>query len=148
MKVLQNEFFFEEVKRIISQGESVEIIVKGGSMTPYLRDEVDKVVLTPFEPSELKKGDIVLYYNTGKYMLHRIVKRINNNFIIQGDGILNKQDNVALSDIVGIVRFIIRPSGKYYSINRPSYRIYWHLWHFFRPFRRYMIAIYRKISNI
>ena len=145
MKVLRNDFFFEEVEKIISQGESVEITIRGRSMIPYLRSEIDKVVLTPFNDSELKKGDIVLFHHFGHYLLHRIIKRKENRFIIQGDGIIIKKEEALPSDIIGIVSFIIRPNGKYVSVNSLRHGIYWRFWLFVKPFRRILLAVYNRL---
>jgi len=143
MKALDNNLFFEEVKRIISEGASVEILVRGKSMTPYLKDGIDTVVIAPFEPSELKKGDVVLFFNANGYFLHRIIKRKGNSFTIQGDGVVKKQEETSLSDIIGIVRFVIRRSGRSVSVNRWSHIVYWKSWLFFRTLRRYLLVIYR-----
>ena len=143
MKVLKNSFFFEEVEKIINGGESVELLVRGGSMTPYLRDEVDKVVISPLDDSELKTGDIVLFFHSGCHLLHRIIRKREDFFIIQGDGVVKKQEEALLSDIIGVVRNIIRPSGRIVSVNRRSHRLYWRCWLLLRPFRRYLLATNR-----
>ena len=143
MKVLQNSFFFEEVEKIINGGESVELLVRGGSMTPYLRDEVDKVVISPLDDSVLKTGDIVLFFHSGCHLLHRIIRKKGDFFFIQGDGVVKKQEEVAPSDIIGIVSSIIRPSGRIVSVNHRSYTLFWRCWLLLRPFRRYLLAAYR-----
>ena len=141
MRSLRNDFFFEEAVKIISQGESVEIFVKGKSMAPYLKDEEDKIVLSPLQPTEPKKGDIVLFLHSEQYLLHRVIKIKENVFITQGDGVIKNQEEISLSNITGIVRFIIRPSGKCVSVNDLNHRIYWRCWLFFRPVRRYLLAV-------
>ena len=142
MRCLNNDFLFEEVEKLISQGESVEIFVKGRSMTPYLRDGVDKVALSPIEPSVLKKGDIVLFSYLGNYLLHRIIKRKENVLTIQGDGNIKTREEVLLSEIIGIVSFKIKPSGKYISVSSLSHNLYWRCWFFLRPLRRLLLYFY------
>ena len=148
MKVLQNDFFFEEVKRIISTGESVEILVKGGSMSPYLRDGIDKVVLGPVKLLDINRGDIVLFSYSNSYLLHRIIKRKGEQLIIQGDSNLIKKENVILSDILGVVRFIIRPSGKCVSVDKTIHKIYWYCWLLLRPFRCFLFTVYKKSQSL
>ena len=147
MRSLRNDFFFEEVEKFISQGESVEILVRGKSMTPYLRDGIDKVVLSPVGQTKLQKGDIVLFYHLGSYLLHRIIRREESHFIIQGDGNIKKQEKATFSDIKGIVKYKIRPDGKCLSVNRLSHRFYWKSWLFFTPFRRYLLAIFNFFTE-
>ena len=143
MKFLRNDFFFEEVENFILQGEHVEILVRGRSMAPYLRDRKDKIVIAPFCPEELKKGDIVLFSHCGSYLLHRIIRRKKNVFITQGDSNIEKQEEVLLPDIIGIVRFKIKPNGQIVSVNRFSHRIYWHCRLFSHPIRRYLLYFYK-----
>jgi Peptidase S24-like. len=142
MRSLRNDFFFEEVEKFISQGESVEILVRGKSMTPYLRDGIDKVVLSPVGQTKLQKGDIVLFYHSGSYLLHRIIRREEDYLIIQGDGNIKKQEKATFSDIKGIVKYKIRPDGKFISVKNFSHRFYWRSWLFFTPLRRYLLAIF------
>ena len=142
MRSIRNDFFFEEVEKQISLGESVEIFVRGRSMAPYLKDGVDKVALSPFEPSELKKGDIVLFFNSGDYFLHRIIKRKENVFTMQGDGNIKTYEEVLLSDIIGIVSFKIDCKGKYINVSRLSHHIYWRCWLLLRPLRRQLLFFY------
>jgi Peptidase S24-like. len=148
MKVLQNDFFFEEVKRIISTGESVEILVKGCSMSPYLKDGIDKVVLGPVNLLDINRGDIVLFSFSNSCLLHRIIKRKGDHLIIQGDGNLIKKENVLLSDIIGVVRFIIRPSGKCVSVDKPTHKLYWHCWLLLRPFRHFLFVVHKKLHTL
>ena len=147
MRSLRNDFFFEEVENIISQGESVEILVRGKSMAPYLRDGTDKVVISPVGQTELQKGDIVLFFHSGNYLLHRIIKREESYFIIQGDGNIKNKEKATLSDIRGIVNFRIRPDGKYVSVNNLNHRFYWKSWLFFSPFRRFLLTIYNFLNS-
>ena len=148
MRTLPNDFFFEEIKEIISQGESVEILVRGNSMSPYLRDKKDKVVIAPLKDTTPQKGDIILFFHSGQYLLHRVIKKKENYFIVQGDGIVKKQENVLLTDIIGIVRYIIHPSGKCVSVNCRSHLIYWRFWLLIRPFRSFFLSIYMKLNKI
>ncbi len=146
MKTIPNQPFFEEIEQIISEGNTVELKVKGGSMRPYLRNEKDIVVISPFQQDDLKCGEIVLFRYHKNHLLHRIVKkREDGMLVIQGDGVCNRYEKVSQSDVVGIVRCIIRPNGKRIATNRFSFGIYWLYWNFLRPVRPYLLFLYDRI---
>ena len=143
MTEIPKDLFFEEVESILSSGKQVEICVKGTSMHPYLRgDGRDIIIISNFSPEELNVGHIVLFRYEGRHIFHRIIKRKGDSFIIQGDGVVKKKEEVLLSDIIGVVRFIIRPSGNSVSVDRWNHFIYWKCWLFLRPLRRYLLAAY------
>ena len=60
-KVFDNEVILPEVARLIEQGHSVTIPVRGNSMNPFLADGRDCVTLGGFVPEELQTG-----YRIGK----------------------------------------------------------------------------------
>ena len=59
-KVFDNEVILPEVARLIEQGHSVTIPVRGNSMNPFLADGRDCVTLGGFVPEELQTGVTVL----------------------------------------------------------------------------------------
>ena len=69
---------------LLTDGISVKFIVTGNSMYPLFRSKVDTVVLRKKLP--LNKYDIVLYQReSGDYVLHRILNKKKNKFIMPGD---------------------------------------------------------------
>jgi signal peptidase I len=142
MKSLPNKPFFDEIEEIISRGNTVTLKVKGGSMRPYLRNEKDIVVLSPFRPVNLKQGAIVLFRYHNKHLLHRIIEIENDTLIIQGDGVYRGYEKALRSDVIGIVHYIIRPDGKPVSTGNYFSLVYWRCWRFLRPLRRYLLGVY------
>ena len=144
MTVISKDLFFKEAESLLSSGKPVELRVTGTSMHPYLRGNGNEIIIVnAFSPEELKVGQIVLFRHEGSYIFHRIIKKKDDSFIIQGDGVVKKQEEALLSDIIGVVRTIIRPSGKSVSVDLRSHRLYWRCWLLLRPFRRYLLAAYR-----
>ena len=147
MITLPNKLFFEEIEEIIATGNPVTFKVKGNSMRPYLRNEKDAVILSPFRPEELLPGTIVLFRYHNKHTLHRIIKIKNDLLIIQGDGVCKRCEEAQKSDVIGIVSRIIRPNGKQVSPAGYLSRIYWRCWRFLRPVRRYLLGGMRLLSG-
>lgn len=108
---------------------------KGISMKPLIRDSVDYVVIE--KPSrEIKPYDVVLYardvYEKGdtaptrKYVLHRVLKKDGDTYIILGDNCVN-YEYVPADKIVGIMTGLVR-KRKPYDFGGKGYKAYMNLW--------------------
>ena len=143
---ITQEWLFGEAKDFLSKGESVIMRGRGNSMNPYLKAGTDAVVLSPYSLDDLQAGVIVLFSYRGKYLLHRIVGFRDNCFVIQGDGICKNTEIVPPQDIIAVVRTVIRPGGKEVSVYSSKARLYWWSWRSLRPFRRYLLWLWRKFN--
>ena len=86
MKKVPNNTFFSLVEEEIAEGKPVRFRLKGNSMFPLLRNGKDSVILEKCLPDELKPMDVVLFRYRGSYVLHRIIQRMGDDLLIQGDG--------------------------------------------------------------
>jgi len=146
MMEVPQEWLFKEAKDFLSKGEKVTIRFRGNSMNPYLRDRKDCIVLSPYYPEDLQAGAIVLFSYRGKYILHRIIGRKREYFVIRGDNCTNTEI-VPLQNIIAVVRTIIRPSGKEVSVQSFGGRLYWFCLRHFRQGRYFLWGI-QKIWRI
>lgn len=147
MKQLSNEEFFSWVESEIADGRSVIFRVKGDSMLPLLRSGKEKVVLYPCRNGEPKKGDIILFRYKGRHLLHRIVKKENHNYLLQGDGVCTSYEECAEKDVIGIVREVCHPSGKTVLVNSLSWQLAGHLWLCMGTRRGILLRIILKIQK-
>lgn len=142
MKTLPNDIFFAEVERLISEGGSVVLTVNGYSMRPFIRSGRTRVVLSPCDTDSLRKGDVVLFRYRGGHVLHRIVKREGDRFILAGDGNYKIREQCTAADIVAAVVTIIGHNGR--EVPHDSLRWRWGsaLWTSLHPFvRRCILAL-------
>ncbi len=98
-----------EIAKLLKEGETVTITVKGNSMRPALRDGRDSVTLRACAPHTLKPGAVVLaaIKGTGTTVLHRIVARKGNRLTLQGDG--NRDTEEAdVADVAGVAVAVSR----------------------------------------
>ncbi len=125
--------------------------VSGRSMYPMLRDKKDTVLIEkPTFP--LKKYDLPLYKSAdGKYILHRIIKVKNGEYIIRGDNTYTNEYGVKDQNIVGVLTAYYR-GKKYIKATSLKYKIYVRLNIITYPFRLFYVKcknllakIYRKI---
>lgn len=141
---LPNDIFFAHVESEISSGKNVLFKVKGNSMFPLLRNEIDQVLLSPVDCAP-QKMDIILFRFRGKHILHRIIDVKDDKFIIQGDGVYASFEQCGLNDIVGKVTAIHKFGSKPISVSSKWYKFFSHFWFKLRFCRRYLLAILRRI---
>lgn len=134
---LPNEFLLGEVASVLRDGREAVIIPTGNSMLPFIRGGVDRVVLRACP--DVTVGDIVLVKIEERYLLHRVIAREGGTLTLMGDGNLVGTERCTLSDVIGTVTEIIRPSGQRRAPGRAR------LWGALRPLRRYLLAIYRRV---
>lgn len=75
-KSIPNEILLPEVARLIKEGHTVTITVRGNSMNPFLVDRRDRVTLGDFTTEQLQPGVTVLARDlTERIVFHRIIRR-------------------------------------------------------------------------
>ena len=94
---------------------------------PLLRQNRD-VMIIERKTGRLKKYDCPLYKRAdGKYVLHRILKVRENDYVICGDHCTKKEYGITDEDIIGVLTGVIR-DGKVIKTDNKLYKIYYHLW--------------------
>lgn len=144
-KRVNNHLFMQEITRAFSSGKkSVTFVVRGFSMRPFLEDGRDKVILVP--PREPKIGDVVLAEVREQiYALHRVIKIEDGVYTMRGDGNpLQMTEQFTLDKIIGLADGFIR-KGKLVGTDSRKWRLYSATWNALKPFRRILLAIYRRI---
>ncbi len=94
------------IEEVISSGGEFSISPSGTSMLPLIRPGKDVVVLVA--PTELKKGDIVLYTRSnGKFILHRLMHFKKNHLLMCGDNQAYYEYEITEKDILAKVKDIL-----------------------------------------
>lgn len=115
--------FEEEIKK---SGRIIYTNV-GDSMMPYIKQGRDVLVISEVN-GRLNKYDVPLYKrDSGQYVLHRILKVRENDYVICGDNRWNKEYGITDRHIIGILTGVIR-DGQEIPVTSRKYRIYVHLW--------------------
>ena len=122
----------------------------GVSMLPLLKQGRDLFTIEK-KTGRCKKYDVVLYKRPpASYVLHRVVKVRENDYIILGDNCLKKEYGIKEEDVIGVMTSFVR-KGKKYTVNDKGYRIYSRVWYFLYPVRRVLMnlkMILRKMKNV
>lgn len=136
-RIIANEVLLEEAATLMNEGREVTIRPLGNSMLPFIRGGKDNVRMKKL-PS-VAVGDMLLVRLPGpRYVLHRLIRKEGDRLTLMGDGNLAGTESCQEADVLGTVtaiergsRVIIPGSGRW--------------WRTLKPFRRYILAIYRRI---
>lgn len=139
-----NADFLPEVLRLIGEGHTVTLPLKGFSMRPFLEDGRDKALLT--KVSKPNVGDPVLaIINKRYYVLHRIVGIEGDKVTLLGDGNLSPE-HCQVDDIVAsVIGFYRKGSNRLDAINGRKWKAYSWAWMRLRPVRRWLLAFHRHV---
>ena len=79
-----NAQLLPEIVKLLEEGHTVTLLLRGYSMRPFLEDNRDKALLT--KAKDIKVGDAVLAEISYRhYVLHRIIKIQKQEVILRGD---------------------------------------------------------------
>lgn len=100
----------------------------GTSMMPLLRQNKDLFVIEKKTGKRCRKYDAVLFKRAnGQYVLHRILKVREKDYILCGDHQFHCEYGVTDDEILGVMTKVIR-DGVTISMTDKKYQIYVHLW--------------------
>ncbi len=129
-------------KELLEKGSYAACAV-GTSMLPMLRDGRDMIIVVP-PKDELRKYDVILYRDAlGRYVLHRIVKIKDGDYITRGDNTYT-DEYIPKSDVLGVL-VAFNKNGKRHSVSDIGYKLYSRRRVFFYPVRKFAVRIKAKL---
>ncbi len=100
----------------------------GTSMLPLLRQHKDLFVIEKKRGERCHKYDVVLFKRAkGQYVLHRILKVREKDYVLCGDHQFCREYGVTEDQILGVLTKVIR-EGVTISVTDRKYQCYVHLW--------------------
>lgn len=133
---------FEEV--IAQEGKLIYTNV-GDSMLPLIRQDKDLLIIEKTS-GRLKKYDVPLYRrDSGQYVLHRILKVRQHDYILCGDNRYHRESGITDRHIIGVLTAVVR-DGKEISVKDWRYRIYVRIWCSLFPIRMLILKA-RKLPK-
>lgn len=123
----------KEVFSWLNDCERLQLRVQGTSMSPFLRDREDSVVL--IKPEKIRKGDIIVFERNGYYIMHRVIS-IKDGFVdTLGDNLITPETDIPVGNVIAVVSTVVR-NGK--EIDNKSI-----VWNFYS--KVYIHPVIRKI---
>lgn len=106
----------ELFKKVVEKDGFIQLPAEGNSMFPLIRNN-DLCRFELYDPMQLKKGDIILFYSqTSQLVSHRFyyVKKIDdiNHFIFKGDSNLGFDQPVKDEQLIGKLTMIEKKCSK------------------------------------
>ncbi|MBD0379817.1 S24/S26 family peptidase [Paenibacillus sedimenti] len=97
------------IRKTLAAGNTIDIASAGDSMFPLIK-EASMCSFAQIIPSELKKGDIVLFASADHRLIgHRFMGRDSvGNYICKGDANLHPDAPIEESQLIGKLQFIRR----------------------------------------
>jgi len=139
-------YLFEIAEDSLNDGKSVKITVVGNSMYPFLRNKIDSVELYKESYDNIKPGDIVVAKKGNKYILHRVYKKNDDEFVMFGDGNFSSDGPYDKEDLICKASGIYR-KNKYISCSSWGFIILSRLWVFLKPLRKPIFKVYFKMHH-
>lgn len=139
-----NAEFLPEIVKMLREGHTVTLRLRGYSMRPFLENDRDKALFT--HPQQVRVGDPVLAEIAPRhFVLHRIIRIEGNHVTLRGDGNLNNEE-CQLENVVGaVVGFYRKGRSTLDRTDGRKWRTYSWLWMHLSPIRRWLLALYRRI---
>jgi len=136
------EELFEILQLQMETTGSASLTVTGYSMMPMLHNRKDTVTIVPVEGIR-EKGELILYRReSGKYVLHRILRCTKHGYICCGDNQFFTE-KVTQEQLLAVVTGFTR-KGKTYTVRDMSYRRYVAWWVALHPLR-WLYLIPRRV---
>ncbi len=139
---------------LISYEEALEregklvAINSGTSMMPLLRQKRDLMVIEKKGESRCKKYDAVLYRRGGRYILHRVIKVRENDYVIVGDNCRRLEYGITDGDILGVLTAVVRGGKREVKMDSFGARLYAHIWCDFFPVRAVLIRVRELLGAV
>ena len=137
-RTVANELLLEDAAMLMDEGREVTFTPLGSSMLPFIKGGKDSVRLKKMP--EVEVGDILLVRLPGpRYVLHRLIRKDGSDLTLMGDGNIAGVETCKAGDVLGTVTAILKK-------NRTVVPGKGRLWRVLKPFRRYILGIYRRIA--
>lgn len=141
---MPNAVLLPEIVKMLNEGHTVTLRLRGYSMRPFLEDGRDKALL--IKPDQPKVGDAVLAEIEPKhFVLHRIISIEGDKVVLRGDGNLGVERCTTADIRGGVVGFYRKGREKLDRTDGWKWKTYSWIWTRLYPIRRYLLAFYRRI---
>lgn len=136
----------QELQKAFSEGRQVSLQVTGTSMVPFLRHRKDWVLLSPLEGMP-RVGQILLFSQRERLVLHRLRRKKQGYYIMNGDG-QAQIEVIRPEQVQAVVCAVIRRSGRTIRCDSLLFRLAGALWYPTRPVRAQILWAAEKAKAL
>lgn len=143
---MDDKTIIEEAIRLVDEDVCVTLPVSGTSMLPFIIGGKERVVLG--RPTSFAVGDVVLAWVDGyRYVVHRILSIDGDRVVLMGDGNIRGVEHCQRKDVKARVSHVVDGKGRRYDLYSPWRMCASRLWTAFRPIRRYLLFIIKRVCR-
>ncbi len=137
---MANALLLPEVVRMLNEGHTVTLPLRGYSMRPFLENGRDKALLKAIGQPQV--GDAVLAEITeGHFVLHRIIRIEGEHVTLRGDGNLG-EEHCRIADVKAkAIGFYRKGRNKLDATDGRKWKVYSWWWTRLYPIRRYLLFL-------
>ncbi len=136
------------MEQVFREGGTFRFLPTGVSMLPTLREKRDSVMLCSPDARPPRKYDVILYRrDNGQYVLHRIIGRDAEGFVLCGDHQYLPERGIRSDQVEGVLVSFCR-GAREISADAPLYRCYAAIWTFLRPLRGICYRLHGRLSRL
>lgn len=138
------------IEKYLEENGTLTYSFKGTSMNPLLKQGRDLFTVAAKTSERCRKYDVVLFRKAdNQYVLHRIIKVRDKDYITQGDNCVTKEYGILDEEIIGVMT-AFKHKNKTYSITDYRYVLYVYIWSAIHPiiigFRYMKSSIRRRLK--
>ncbi|MDO5478154.1 MAG: S24/S26 family peptidase [Clostridia bacterium] len=112
------------IRETLEKGFTFTLMPRGTSMLPLIREGLDSVILSPL-PEDIRPGDVILYKrDDGKFVLHRVIKKVNDTYTMCGDNQVLLEKGIMRSHMIAVATGIIRDGEETAFSENEEYALY------------------------
>lgn len=142
--VMTPEELMPRITGLLELGETVPLIISGGSMNPFLVHGRDTVFLSPPNRT-FKRGDMIFYRrDNGQYVLHRIFRLEGECYCLVGDAQTELEHGIRQNQIIAYVSAVNR-KGKVLKPGSFLWFFFEKIWIRMVPIRHLVMGAYTKL---
>ena len=146
-RMIDTETFLAQCRERLNAGETVPLVVTGGSMTPFLVHKRDAVLLSKID-APVRRGDIILYTRApGLLILHRACHIKPEGVYFAGDAQTRLEGPVAQERMVARAVAATR-KGKQIAPGSSWWEFFRGFWRWVRPARPFFMGAYGKVHAL
>ena len=143
---LNSSDFLNIMSERFENGCETIVVVTGSSMTPFLCERRDSVVLEKFN-GKVSKGDILFYKRKDdKCVLHRVYKVKDDNIWFVGDAQNYIEGPLSVDCILAECNGAVR-KGKRITKHSFIWKFFQYVWINIIPFRYMLMKVYSRLKN-
>jgi hypothetical protein len=145
-RLVNSPEYFAILSELLAQGLSVNLTVSGNSMSPFLINGRDQVLLEPLEQKP-RVGDVIFYRrDDGSYILHRICSITIGAYTFLGDNQTQPEYGIRRDQLLAKVTAVKR-DGQVLKPGCALWRFFAGPWAWFWGWRPFFRWLYNTIKR-